>query len=96
MAPAGAALAAGAVPAELSEQDISAHLWAPDVPDIDLVLRTSGEQRLSNFMLWRAAYSEFYFFEKHWPAITSADMDEALSWYAARERRFGGDTKTAA
>lgn len=86
-----AALAEGRAADSLDEAAITRHLWAPDIPDIDLVIRTSGEQRLSNFMLWRAAYSEFYFMEKHWPAVTIDDIDDALGWFAGRERRFGGD-----
>ncbi len=75
---------------DISEKSITDNLWAADIPDVDLLIRTSGEQRLSNFMLWRAAYSELYFVEKHWPAIEPADMDIALDWYKNRTRRFGG------
>ncbi len=64
-------------------------LYAPDVPPVDLIIRTSGEQRLSGFMLWRAAYSELYFTETFWPAFTIADLDLALNEYACRQRRFG-------
>lgn len=64
-------------------------LYAPDIPAMDLVIRTSGEQRLSNFMLWRAAYAELYFSEKHWPAFTTDDFDGAISEFASRQRRFG-------
>ena len=94
----------GAVNALLTEQpgrtsitlkDIEAHLYHPEVPPLDLIIRTSGEQRLSNFMLWRAAYSELYFIDKHWPALSTDDFDEALAVYASRERRFGGDHKSA-
>lgn len=73
----------------LTPQSISSALYQPDVPDLDLVIRTSGEQRLSGFMLWRAAYAELYFSDKMWPAFTAADFDEALQAYADRERRFG-------
>lgn len=68
---------------------ISNHLYAPEVPPIDLIIRTSGEQRISNFMLWRAAYSELIFVNKHWPDFTEADLDAALADYALRQRRFG-------
>lgn len=68
---------------------ITAHLYNPEVPVVDLVIRTSGEQRLSNFMLWRAAYSELYFINKHWPEFTSDDFQAALDDYASRQRRFG-------
>lgn len=73
----------------LSIQSIENHLYASDVPPVDLVIRTSGEQRLSNFMLWRIAYAELYFAKKHWPAFTTEDFDTALDEYASRQRRFG-------
>jgi undecaprenyl diphosphate synthase len=59
------------------------------VPPVDLIIRTSGEQRLSNFMLWRAAYSELYFTATPWPAFTVDDLDAALSEYGQRQRRYG-------
>ncbi len=74
---------------EITPQVIANHLYAPDVPPIDLIIRTSGEQRLSNFMLWRAAYSELIFVNKHWPAFNETDLDAALAEYASRQRRFG-------
>ncbi len=74
---------------DITPDSIEQNLYAPDIPPIDLIIRTSGEQRLSNFMLWRAAYSELYFSKKHWPAFTPADLDEALADFAARQRRFG-------
>jgi undecaprenyl diphosphate synthase len=64
-------------------------IYAPDIPDIDLVIRTSGEQRLNNFMLWRAAYSEQLFVDYHWPAFQIDDLEAAFRDYAARQRRFG-------
>lgn len=64
-------------------------LYQPEVPDIDFIIRTSGEQRISNFMLWRAAYAELYFVTKHWPAFSAEDLNEALAEFAARQRRFG-------
>lgn len=73
----------------LSVSDFADQLYAPDVPPVDLIVRTSGEQRLSNFMLWRAAYSELLFVDKHWPDFAPADLDEALENYANRQRRFG-------
>lgn len=76
-------------PQEITPELISAYLYAPEIPPVDLIIRTSGEQRLSNFMLWRAAYSEFYFSDKHWPAFTPDDLREALKVYTARGRRFG-------
>ena len=65
------------------------YLYNSKVPDIDLIIRTSGEQRLSNFMLWRAAYSELYFSAKYWPDFSTIDLDEALKDYENRKRRFG-------
>jgi undecaprenyl diphosphate synthase len=81
---------ASGMPAEsITTETVAANLYNPDIPPIDLIIRTSGEQRLSNFMLWRAAYSEFYFVDKHWPAFAPDDLREALEVYAARGRRFG-------
>lgn len=71
---------------------ISAHLDTADIPDPDLIIRTSGEQRLSNFLLWQAAYSEFVFLPVLWPDFDRAAFSAALAEYAARERRFGGIT----
>ncbi len=77
-------------PAEpLSPEAFAEYLYHPDVPPVDLLIRTSGEQRTSGFMLWRAAYAELYFSDKHWPAFTKTDVDAALTEYAARQRRFG-------
>ena len=59
------------------------------VPDPDLLIRTSGERRLSNFLLWQVAYSELIFIEKHWPAVTRDDMMDILQEYSRRKRRFG-------
>ena len=74
------------VTAQIFEQ----FLYTPDVPPCDLIVRTSGEQRLSNFMLWRSAYSELLFLDKPWPDMTHADVDALLAEYARRQRRFGG------
>lgn len=68
---------------------ISEHLYDPEIPTVDLVVRTSGEQRLSNFMLWRAAYSEFMFIEKTWPDMTKEDVQAIVEEYNNRSRRFG-------
>lgn len=75
---------------EVTVELVRHHLYVPDVPDVDLVIRTSGEQRTSGFMLWRAAYAELYFCDKHWPDFAPVDFDEALVDFAARRRRFGG------
>lgn len=74
---------------EIDADVLAAHLYTPDIPPIDMVIRTSGEQRLSNFMLWRAAYAELYFTDVHWPAFSEDDLEKALDWYGARHRRFG-------
>lgn len=79
----------------ITPKDIENHLYYPEIPPIDLIIRTSGEQRLSNFMLWRAAYSEFFFSNKHWPDFTPEDLGQALEVYAGRNRRFGGDHTSA-
>jgi undecaprenyl diphosphate synthase len=73
----------------ITEKSLDAALALAHVPDPDLVIRTGGEQRLSNFLLWQAAYAELYFSDKLWPEFDSAALDEALADYAARERRFG-------
>lgn len=69
---------------------IGQYLDAPDVPDPDLIIRTSGEQRLSNFLLWQAAYSELVFIPTYWPDFDHALLEQAVSEYCRRERRFGG------
>ena len=76
---------------KLTEDDIRNNLYEPDVPDIDMVVRTSGEARLSNFMLWRIAYSEFYFIDRLWPDMRPADVDDIITEYNRRNRRFGGN-----
>lgn len=65
------------------------NLYAPDVPDVDLLIRTSGEKRLSNFLLWQSAYAELYFTDTLWPDFDKAAFDAALADYARRQRRFG-------
>lgn len=76
-------------PAEIDEHTIAAGLALGDGNDPDLFIRTGGEQRISNFLLWNLAYSEFFFSEKLWPDFDAAALDEALQAYAARQRRFG-------
>jgi undecaprenyl diphosphate synthase len=80
----------GVAPNEVSEEMIAGALYVPEIPPMDLVVRTSGEQRLSNFMLWRAAYSEFIFLKKLWPDMTKQDVESIMKEYARRQRRFGG------
>jgi undecaprenyl diphosphate synthase len=74
----------------ITEQDICKRLYTADVPDPDLIVRTGGEMRLSNFLLWQAAYSEFYATEKLWPDMTPDDVNEAIDAFYKRSRRFGG------
>ncbi|MBQ6113722.1 MAG: di-trans,poly-cis-decaprenylcistransferase [Synergistaceae bacterium] len=74
----------------VTEEDLRKHFYLPDVPDPDLIIRTSGELRLSNFWLWESAYSEYYFTSIHWPDFNENELDKALSDYSGRERRYGG------
>lgn len=74
----------------IDEAMIASELYAPDVPPCDLIVRTSGEQRLSNFMLWRSTYSELLFVDKNWPEMTKQDVTDILEEYNNRARRFGG------
>jgi len=76
-------------PKAIDETSFADYLYHPEIPPVDLIIRTSGEYRLSNFMLWRAAYSELFFTEKHWPDFTAQDLDQALQEYARRQRRMG-------
>jgi undecaprenyl diphosphate synthase len=82
--------------AAIDEASLGAQLDTAGIPDPDLVIRTSGEQRLSNFLLWQAAYAEFVFLPMHWPDFDHAAFQSALAQYAARERRFGGTAAPAA
>jgi len=83
--------AAGAImPQEITEQSFAAALDTAGMPDPDLIIRTGGEIRLSNFLLWQAAYAELSFVSCFWPAFSTGDFDAALAAYAKRERRFGG------
>ncbi len=74
---------------EITPEDISENLYAPDIPPVDMIIRSSGEQRLSNFMLYRAPYSELLFIDKAWPDMTKEDVVSALKAYEKRGRRFG-------
>ena len=76
-----------------TEEEFSACLDTAGIPDPDLIVRTSGELRLSNFLMWQAAYSEFYFTDKYWPDFDKAEFDKALASFAKRERRMGGRLK---
>lgn len=73
----------------IDESIINKHLYTQNLPDVDLVIRTSGEQRISNFLLWQIAYAEFYFTDVLWPDFTEQHLQEALANYQQRERRFG-------
>ncbi len=76
-------------PEAITEDSLQRHLALSFAPDPDLLIRTGGEQRISNFLLWQCAYAELYFTHTLWPEFTGAAFDEALAWYAQRERRFG-------
>ena len=80
----------GVAPERVDEQAIAQRLYAPELADLDLLVRTSGELRLSNFMLWEAAYAELVFAETLWPDFGEEQLRAAVAAYAARERRFGG------
>lgn len=82
-------VASGVDEDEVDEKLIEQNIYRPEVPPVDFMIRTSGEQRLSNFMLWRIAYAELHFVDKHWPAFTVEDLEQALEEYSARQRRFG-------
>ncbi|MFH0915549.1 MAG: polyprenyl diphosphate synthase [bacterium] len=83
------AAATGIEPKLMTEDDIAAHLYSPFMRDPDLLIRTSGERRLSNFLLWQSAYSELFFSERLWPDFDEEEFLRALRDYAGRERRFG-------
>jgi undecaprenyl diphosphate synthase len=73
-----------------TDDDLRRHLYAPEMHDPELLIRTSGELRISNFLLWQCAYSELYFSDRYWPDFGPEDLDAALADYAGRQRRFGG------
>lgn len=73
-----------------SEDDFEKELYSAGLPPVDMVIRTSGEKRLSNFMLWQTAYSELYFTDVLWPDFSEKDYDAAVSWFQSRRRRYGG------
>jgi undecaprenyl diphosphate synthase len=81
---------AGVEPGEIDEGSLRAHLYAPELPDPDLLIRTSGELRVSNFLLWQLAYSELVFLDRLWPDFGRHELEHALADYARRRRRFGG------
>ena len=77
-------------PEDIDEQLFGSKLYAPDIPDPDLIIRTSGEQRISNFLLWECAYSEFYFTDVLWPDFSPQELDRAIEVFRSRDRRYGG------
>ncbi len=79
----------GVRPEEVDEAMLSQHLYTRDIPDPDLIIRTSGEYRLSNFLLWQSAYSEFYTTTVPWPELDAAEVEEAIRAYGSRKRKFG-------
>jgi undecaprenyl diphosphate synthase len=81
---------AGLTPEEIDEDVLATHLYAPELPEPDLLIRTSGELRISNFLLWQLAYSELVFTERLWPDFGEDDLRAAVAEYAGRRRRFGG------
>lgn len=86
---ADAATIASKVEGEVTPETIRKHLYHPEVPDVDMIVRTSGEERISGFMLWRGAYSELMFIEKYFPAMEPSDISEIIAEYNRRSRRFG-------
>lgn len=77
-------------PEDLTEESFSRYLYTGGQPDPDLIIRPSGEERLSNFLLWQSAYAEFVYFDILWPDFKTKDLDEAIAIYSSRQRRFGG------
>ncbi len=76
--------------ATIDEETIEERLYTASMPDPDLLIRTAGEQRISNFLLWQSSYAEIWFTEKCWPEFEESDLHEALAWFTTRDRRFGG------
>ena len=83
-------LAAGKISGDLTEELFSGYLYSAGIPDPELIIRTGGEQRISNFLLWQCAYSEFYYTDTFWPDFGPEELDRAIAAYNARDRRFGG------
>ena len=78
---------------KINEQDFISYLYAPDIPDPDLLIRTGGEMRLSNFLLWELSYTEFYVTDTYWPDFNAETLEKALTSFNSRKRRFGGLNK---
>nr|MDE7288321.1 di-trans,poly-cis-decaprenylcistransferase [Oscillospiraceae bacterium] len=77
-------------PSDIDESLVSSLLYTKGMPDVDLLIRPSGEMRISNFLIWQSAYAEFYFTDTLWPDFTPKELDKALEDFASRNRRFGG------
>jgi undecaprenyl diphosphate synthase len=77
-------------PDDIDQETFERYLYAPDFPNLDLLIRTGGEYRISNFLLWQSAYAEIYFTDLLWPDFDESAFDEALDFYSSRDRRFGG------
>ena len=77
-------------PEKITEASFARHLDEPDIPDVDLFVRSSGEQRTSNFLLWQSAYAELVFLDRLWPDFDRRDLWHAIELYAGRDRRYGG------
>ncbi len=88
--PSAALAAEGRAPEEITDEDIGRNLYTRGLPELDLLVRTSGELRISNFLLWQAAYSEIYVTETLWPDFRRMHLLEAIVDYQGRDRRFGG------
>jgi len=78
---------------QITEELFADQLWTAELPDPELIIRTSGEHRLSGFLTWSGVYSELLFIDKHWPDFFEQDLDQAIEWFTGRSRRFGGDSK---
>jgi undecaprenyl diphosphate synthase len=78
---------------DITDELISKNIYTAGLPDADLIIRTSGEQRLSGFLLWQSYYSELYFPKVNWPGFTREDLNDAVSWFTERDRSFGGNKK---
>ena len=83
-------VADGLAPEDVTEEALAQRLWTAGTPDVDLLIRTSGEHRISNFLLWQAAYAEFFMTDCLWPDFRGPQLQEAVEAFALRERRFGG------
>jgi undecaprenyl diphosphate synthase len=78
-------------PNDIDEALVNSYLYTSEIPDPDLLIRTGGEMRLSNYLLWQSAYTELYITDKMWPVFTPDDFDAAIDEYCLRQRRYGGD-----